>query len=160
LKYDHSPLLAPGKHYLSLPDLNVLTVQFDNPNRRLELFAQLENLHRDLDAFAVRAELWVDGSFMTVKPEPNDIDGCIAIHIDQFQALSHEAKAYLKNFEDDAPSSKPSLDFFLNVYYNREDPRSKFEGATWESMWSRQHDGKWLKGYAIVPIGRARYELF
>ncbi len=60
---------------MGLIELKRLTVDSFQPNeRRLFLFSELERLISDLQKLKMIGQLWIDGSFLTQKPEPEDID--------------------------------------------------------------------------------------
>jgi len=77
----HDPLFAPGIHDQSLDDLEAACVTaFNEGKHREELFENFrslcEELHKNL---GIDCKLWVNGSFVTEKEKPNDIDVvCIA----------------------------------------------------------------------------------
>ena len=160
MKFDHQPLLGPGKHYMSLNHLERLTTTFGDVSHRENLFAHLNELHSEIVSLGIRVDLWVDGSFVTEKAQPSDIDGVIAIHADEFDACTTEVQDFLDGFNDDAFSDPPILDFFTHIIYDSDDPRREIEESSWEWQWSKQHDEKHLKGFASIVVGGAKYEPF
>lgn len=75
LKTDYPPLLPAGLHAFDLLSLKALTVdEFPNSKRRAALFNTLGVYLDLLGATGLRASIWVDGSFMCAKQEPDDID--------------------------------------------------------------------------------------
>jgi hypothetical protein len=74
-KTDYPPLLPGGLHTFDLLSLEALTVdEFPNSARRPALFNTLRVYLDLLGATGLRASIWVDGSFMCAKQEPDDID--------------------------------------------------------------------------------------
>lgn len=67
-------LLDPGIYELSLPQIEVLFGRFQRTDRRIDLFRRLSELVDDVGAHAFARRLIVDGSFVTSKDEPSDID--------------------------------------------------------------------------------------
>jgi hypothetical protein len=76
---EFKPLLAPGFHDFPLDGLKeslaaLCVSPFENPERRtllLERFCALMNRIGNAGLFT---EIWIDGSFVTNKEEPEDID--------------------------------------------------------------------------------------
>lgn len=74
-KIDHPPLLDGGVHPFTLEEFRELTVdRFPESARRPMLFAQLEVYLQLLSGTGIKARLWLDGSYLTLKSEPDDID--------------------------------------------------------------------------------------
>ena len=70
-----SPLYLPGIHTVTEPDLKIRTVdQFPASTRRPLLFTGLATWLAQLRATGATGKCWLDGSFLTDKPNPNDID--------------------------------------------------------------------------------------
>src|SRR5690242_18439961 len=72
-------LLPPGIHDLSLDQIEGLFGTFQESERRLHLFKRLRDLVDEIGAFAFSRHLIVDGSFITAKAEPSDIDLIFAV---------------------------------------------------------------------------------
>lgn len=78
------PLLPPGFHDLDDGSLKILCVDaFPQSIRRdmlyynyTQLMSDIRSLHKQFKCFI---EVWVDGSFTTEKPEPDDIDILLVI---------------------------------------------------------------------------------
>lgn len=75
IKVDFPPLLGRGIHELTLADLHSLTVHgFPGSKRRPALFECLKIYLELLRELGLIADVWIDGSFMCKKHEPEDID--------------------------------------------------------------------------------------
>lgn len=91
-KFDHEPLLPPGRHYLDLQDVYAIGVEpFRNGARatREQLYLKAEGLIQRLLVLRVPCRVFIDGSFLTKKPEPDDIDLVVSIDEDVAEALGH-----------------------------------------------------------------------
>ena len=76
-KPDFPALLKPGIHALTIETLHALAVApFPMDSRRTELYEKLRLWVTTLRASGVRGRLWLDGSFLTEKVGPSDLD-CI-----------------------------------------------------------------------------------
>ncbi|MBX9837033.1 MAG: hypothetical protein K2X69_01835 [Silvanigrellaceae bacterium] len=70
---DHNGELPPGEH---IADLEEISIRFGRSNSRREaLMAGLSTAIENFKEAGVK-RIWIDGSFVTSKFEPNDIDGC------------------------------------------------------------------------------------
>ncbi|WP_219342155.1 DUF6932 family protein [Pseudomonas crudilactis] len=75
IKVDFPPLLGRGIHEISLSDLRSLVVDgFPDSRRRPALFECLLTYLELLRDLGLVADVWIDGSFMCNKHEPEDID--------------------------------------------------------------------------------------
>ncbi len=77
-------LLPMGVHDCSLNELAVAFGQFDRSDRRPMLMAKLRLYFAELAATDLAQYVIVDGSFVTAKPEPNDVDLILVLrpHVD------------------------------------------------------------------------------
>lgn len=94
-KFDHMPLLAPGRHFMTLQDIEALCVmRFTDRARttRERLFYALEELCQDILRVGLRCTMFVDGSFLTIKPDPGDVDVLLNIDSDVMQNLLPEQR--------------------------------------------------------------------
>lgn len=75
-KEDFPPLLPGGLYARTLADIQEQCVDaFVESRSRPQLFAGLRNLIQELsDADGLQGDLWIDGSFVTQKLNPGDVD--------------------------------------------------------------------------------------
>ena len=74
-KPEFRPLLEPGLHVMSLDDLENLTVNnFPLSTVRSKYMNNLRTLLTQLSNVDVIGEVWVNGSFLTEKIDPEDVD--------------------------------------------------------------------------------------
>jgi hypothetical protein len=153
-KFDHAPLLAPGRHYLSLPQIEALCVsRFSGTaaERRRSLFATLELFVQRLQNAAIRCDLFIDGSFFTEKPDPGDVDVIVTTDISIYEALSDEQRDIL-----DAVNGQfvAGVDSFAVASYPREHP---YHGTAADcgdagDAYGLEHSQIWLKGYVCIRL--------
>lgn len=125
-------------------------------DRRYSIWADLvKHVCEPLRKHGVCAELWLDGSFITRCPEPDDIDGSLMILSDHIDVMSQDALDFLKQFDDAGPAFPEWLDLFLCPVYPRghllrgdlNDPDG------WARQWSLERNSNWLKGFVTIPFG-------
>lgn len=87
---NYQPLLERGVHELTLEEVHNICVEGFAPKegRREHLFVQLTDFliyFRGLGF--IPDAVWIDGSFVTTKPDPGDIDLLITINMGEVQRL-------------------------------------------------------------------------
>jgi hypothetical protein len=103
--------LPPGMHPATLAEVEAV---FVTTPRRRNLFEGLRRAIQNLHAAGVR-RVFIDGSFVTTKADPNDIDGCREwteeVHLDLLDPV-------LLDFTEarQAMRDKYGIDFFLATW--------------------------------------------
>lgn len=90
---------------------------------------------------------WVDGSYVTNKPEPNDVDISLRVIASEFGKHIDEGGSFLKDTED--IKIKYSCDIYLILEYPIDDPR--YEITTnrekyWRNWWGHTRENA-AKGF-------------
>ena len=74
-KPEYPPLLSAGLHAKSLEDLKKLCVDpFPDSPTREDIMAGLEAIYERARALGMPGDMWINGSFLTKKTDPNDVD--------------------------------------------------------------------------------------
>jgi len=98
--------LPPGEHHATLDEVEA--TYGSSSERRKLLMKGLRKASSNLELSGV-SMLWVDGSFITGKEEPNDIDGCweytSAVDVNKLDPFFLGSRDKIKN--------KYGLDFFI-----------------------------------------------
>jgi hypothetical protein len=139
---------------MTMARLRVLTVAgFPSSVRRPTLFSELERLANDLSIANVVCELWIDGSFLTEKPEPDDIDLSFVAWVHHLETLSPQLQNALLADLNGGKNYSPALDTYFCARFLREDPRRVADSSTyWGAHWSKGWDDH-IKGYAVIKLG-------
>src|SRR4051812_27561577 len=120
-KYDHPPLLAPGRHYLSLLELYELCVTAFPGNRDCEYkFRKVEEMVQQFLVEKIPCEMWVDGSFLTAKPDPDDVDIVVRLDFDVADNLTSGQRNLIDAAND--LGYIDGIDSFVFVTYPRDHP--------------------------------------
>lgn len=156
VKFDHPPLLAPGRHFMTLSDVELLCVtpfQGSARSRRERLFYGLEELAQDILRVGLRCRAFVDGSFLTVKPEPDDIDVLVSIDDDVMQDLTTEQRIlvdalnqleYIVNIDTWAATSYPRGHQYFGT---------ALDIGNAGDAYGLEHSRVWLKGIVVLRFG-------
>ena len=95
-KMEYEPLYNAGFNDISLDDIpNVFVEPFNPKDRREYLIKRFNVLLERFKETGLEAEVWIDGSFATTKPEPNDIDVIFFIDGNKANALSPDKQKIL-----------------------------------------------------------------
>jgi len=88
-EFDVEGDLPPGIHQAALDELERRLSRFVVSDRRINLFTRFKQLMAMAKASGIVDRVVVGGSFVTSKPEPNDIDVVIVLPNDlDFDALT------------------------------------------------------------------------
>jgi hypothetical protein len=119
-KVDWPPLLAPGRHYMSLIELRRYGVdRFEGKAfaHRERIFLSFEGLIQELLVAKIPCQVRVDGSFLTEKPDPDDIDAVVALDFDVSEMLSDDQRIIIDRIN--LPDGYLSIDIGALVNYPR-----------------------------------------
>lgn len=114
-KPEFDPLLSAGFHDIELTDMEKLFVDnFDDNSRRKLLVDQLRLFLGELSKVQAKFEIWLDGSFTTLKDEPDDIDILIVFNSNQLNSLPNDEKKVINSlFNRQASKIRYDLDILL-----------------------------------------------
>ncbi|RYH61662.1 MAG: hypothetical protein EON54_09895 [Alcaligenaceae bacterium] len=153
-KFDHTPLLAPGRHFMTLAEIEGLCVTaFTGAARacREKLFYALEGVVQNLLTAKVPCQIYADGSFFTEKPEPQDVDIIVAVDTSVMDKLTEDQFLAVE-----ALNGEPAVgvDSLAITSYPR-DHEHRGYGLDCDTLvegYGVEHSGAWLKGFAVVRL--------
>jgi len=147
-KPEHPTLLAPGFHRFSLSDLqHTFVAPFSTSQRRPMLLAGLKKFLDELAALAIKGELWFDGSFVTEKTEPDDIDLVVVLDPASVAALTPQQQHSVEQLFDN-PSAKAKYN--CDVYCTFSSDVSMV--AYWRGWFCFKRDGRTPKGIGFISL--------
>ncbi|MBO3759467.1 hypothetical protein [Ciceribacter sp. L1K22] len=154
-KYDYPPLLAPGAHYLSLPEVKSLVVDRFSAgyqSARLKLYQQLEEFIQLLLTNNILGDLAIDGSFLTEKPNPNDVDVLLTYDFDISTSLSQIQNDLIDQINTSYLFE--NVDSLAIVRYPRDHPLfgSAIDVATMSNHYGIENSEAWTKGYVVFRL--------
>jgi hypothetical protein len=156
LKFDHPPLLSPGRHYMTLPQIEARCVAvFDGAARqhRERIYYAFEDLYQRILIAGLPCTVYVDGSFLTEKPMPDDVDVIITVDADAIGGLSPAQKQLRVDFNN--PSFIPNVQIWAGTAYPVGHPlrgsAADFSKAC--EGFGLEHAKVWLKGYCVMAPG-------
>ena len=154
-KPEYPPLLPPGFHRKSLSELRQTCVDdFPASRTRDSIMQGLEAVVHSLLEAGICGDLWVDGSFLTKKIDPNDVDLLLHIKPNFYQTATAEQKQMIRWFGEDNLKDDYRCDSYVMREYPQGDPleaENEWERSYWIKQygWSR---GLEMKGIAIILL--------
>jgi hypothetical protein len=112
--------------------------------------ANLENTISEINRQAIQGNVWIDGSFLTEKLNPDDADIALMVTRPVFQGLSRSQRQFFDDFSHTSRYPKYKIDNY-GVVLDLNDA----EGHWWSAYWLRQFGfsrGGELKGIVLVSV--------
>lgn len=151
-------LLPPGRHVATVDEVQATFVEaFSDSTRRQAIFDSWLR-HRDSLRYVLSADRqWIDGSFVTSKPEPADIDVVTFVDADEYNALPPWRQALgLSLLLGHNNRDFWQVDSFaVPVVADADSPEyGAYAGqvAYWEHQWSHTRTPGEEKGYLEVAL--------
>lgn len=148
MKIDHKALFPPGPHRFGFDQLEEAVLSQPGRRRREELWQRFA-------AFLVRLQridcsgldIWLDGSFMSAHPDPSDVDAVLWVPMDHADQCSDAAYTGLQALKDrPALRQRYGIDLYLGM------ASAADEEDRWARTFGTCHDGRTLKGWAILTV--------
>ncbi len=158
-KQDYPPILADGLHQKTLGDIQVLCVDaFPRSVSRVRLVDGLSAMVDLLTTDGIRGNLWVDGSFVTQKVEPEDVDVVLEVPQAVFDNATSVQKERLCWFasRQRADVTQKRLDYACDCYLFANAPGDSDTLDYWMRQFGRDRSNN-PKGIFVLKInGGAR----
>lgn len=155
-KDEFPPLLPAGIHKISPPKLRELTVAgFPLSQSRGNLWKSFEFILKVLIDTAIPCDVWVDGSFLTKKMDPGDIDLIVDIPIEFVDTATPDQLSLIQNLSDQLYKKSDKLHSFVMF----KAPASHVAHADmmrahqqWERDFGHAYVSREPKGIALVEV--------
>jgi len=151
-----SDRLPPGRHEATVVEIEQLLVDdFPSSHNRRPLFESWRNVIAAMQRVIPIQAQWLDGSFVTTKEEPADID--IVTHFDgeSLEGLDPVDQTLLRGLVGNAASQAlhGCDSYVIAAYPAGHAARPAYEAALsyWDGWFGRARDGK-PKGYVEVVL--------
>jgi Family of unknown function (DUF6932) len=151
-KPEFPPLLPPGRHTMTLPELRKLCVQgFALSTRRDPLMRSVEALCMAVSTALIPSEVWVDGSFVTQKMDPGDVDLVVVVQSSILSGTEQQRHICARIAKQDFKVPLP-CDSYILVEYPEEHaqhPMNELRRAYWIKQFCFTRS-EHLKGLAVI----------
>lgn len=148
-------MLSLGWHRLPIIELRKLCVdRFPLSNTRERIMQGLEEIIRRLRAKGIVGELWVNGSFLTEKINPADVDAVLFINETFLENATTEQVEEIGWVNSNLKDSL-CCDSYVSIEYPQSHPQHP-QGEYWRAYWTRQwgfdREDNPVKGIAVVSL--------
>jgi len=141
---------------MTLDDLEELAVAaFPRPDLRPSHIECLRVILKELSAFQTKGELWIDGSFLTRKPDPSDIDLILRMQAHEYNHSSRVKRAFIDWLCSPEAKSRMNCDVFNLIEYPATDIRyvqSVNDRRDWLQFFGTYRDDTTPKGLAVITL--------
>ncbi len=134
--------------------LRLFVDDFDTSLTRKSIFAGLLEVVRRLNAAGISGKLWLDGSFVTEKIDPEDVDYVLCVPSDDYDH-DPKKKSVADWAVDDDRWADNSCDAYLLVEYSAGHPGAAYtrkRQAYWIDRFGRAFVSKAEKGMIVVHL--------
>lgn len=133
---------------MALEDLKLRFVDpFPHSIRRGVIFDKFSQFLKDILCLNFVTELWLNGSFVTEKPEPGDIDVVAFYDADKANRLNGSHREFLLDIE------LIQLKFFTDIRFVKNNDENK--RSYWRGWYGFARNEK-PKGFVCLNIGRLK----
>ena len=148
---------------MSIEDVKALCVtNFPTSRSRPAIMEGLEKALRLLHDHNISAEVWLDGSFMTKKIDPADVDIILSINGEIFEKGSEKIKSVVMLFNDTSDLKSFFCHSYILIMYPNSNDATLRDGSTedhnyWLELFgtSRGNDEKGINSSPGVEKGMA-----
>jgi hypothetical protein len=153
-KPEFPSLLTIGRHDINLSDLRQLCVNhFPLSKTRSHIMAGLEKIIKKLKINGIKGEVWINGSFVTEKINPEDVDLVLRVSADFYDNATQKQRDTV-----DWLSSNLKNTYFCDTYFFMEWPEGHpnyWHGHLWYNYWMKQFGfsrGNEMKGIPVLSL--------
>ena len=117
---------------------------------------QLRTFASAFTQHSIPCEMLIDGSFLTEKLRPSDIDVAVRLELDVADGLTSEQRDLIDKVNADDELFIDEVDGFVYISYPRDHVlfgSDVDERETWAEQYGIEHSKIWLKGMAVIRIG-------
>ena len=153
-KQDYPPLLADGLHPRTIEEVQALSVDaFPLSTSRARLMAGLRAMVDLLTADGIQGDLWVDGSFLTGKIDPEDIDVVLELSLATANGATPDQADRLRwlTSQADADVAQKRNDYACDCYAFLEVPGIPSNRGYWLRQFGRDRSNT-PKGIVVLQI--------
>ena len=144
---EYPALLKAGMHNMTLSELKSVFVDpFENVERRAALLDRFEVFVSRLNDVSINMEVWIDGSFVTIKDYPGDIDLVVVCNQNEVNGLSVDKKLILDELFIDQKTTK--LRYECDAYFILDNINDK---SYWRGLFGFDRNEK-PKGIARIMV--------
>ncbi|MCG8271553.1 hypothetical protein MIC97_08565 [Aquamicrobium sp. NLF2-7] len=134
---------------------------FDEHPSRAAIYWKLERIVQDILVAAIPCDLWLDGSLLTRKLEPNDLDITIVIDQEVIENIDENQFKLIDKLAEGGYGD--DIDSFVLTRWSRDSPNfgtELDELSSWNEVYGAEHSKEWLKGFVVLRLNETDVGLF
>lgn len=148
--FQHPSLLPAGLHCLDIGSIQTTCVgDFPSSTTRAAIFAGLESLIAEITNLSLPCVLWVDGSFLSKKEDPADVDLLAWLPPEAVQNKTPDQDALMLRLSQQAYKPTHKCDTRVLPGYG---PMFIGTKKTWLGYWGFDYWDQ-AKGIAVIELG-------
>lgn len=156
-KPEFPPLLTVGFHEMTVDEVHRLCVdKFTASTSRSEIMVGLKKVIERLAKAGVEGHLWVNGSFMTEKIDPEDVDVLLCVNMEFYDSCSGNTRKAIDwlnaNLKDELLCDSYLL--CMRPMGHANFPETEFMHAYWTRQFGFDRSDN-LKGIGVISLGEA-----
>lgn len=149
---------------MSIPELRSLCVDsFPSSKTRVDIMHGLAKVVSALEEAELFGELWIDGSFLTEKVDPRDVDLSLRISSEAYEHGTEKQRAAI-DWVSSNLRSQLKCDSYVFMEYAADDPlfwHGEYMYSYWMRQWGFSRDERTMKGFVVYALdGNARRRAF
>jgi hypothetical protein len=147
---------AAGFHHLTLAEVREKCVAgVKLSSTRSALCEALEHVHETLVAAGLQGQIWVDGSFVTEKIDPTDVDFVLLLAADDYDAATPEAQTLIDGLVEPSGGWPPSgCDTNFALIYPPSRSNSPDVLTYWKKRFGYSQHTQTPKGIVVITVGK------
>lgn len=160
LSFDHLGHIKPDKIIpISLSEIeSIFVTNFPSSETRLGLFNTLIDYLTALEMILKSPmHIFIDGSFVTKKENPNDIDLVVFIDYEIFNQNEEVLRGYRCNLKQRKLINYVGIDAYIEKLYPFEHPHYNLDYLHWLNFFSKDRKGR-KKGFLLLELNEESRE--
>jgi len=150
-KEEFPPLLRPGFHPFDLARLRRLCVdRFPSSLVRAGLMDRLEAVISLIQQNGMRGDIWIDGSFLTEKLNPDDVDILLTINVAEYRRMTARQVKFFDWFRTTSLREQYKCDNY-GVLLDPSAAEAEYMFAYWLKQFGFSR-GEQMKGLAVISV--------
>jgi hypothetical protein len=150
-KLEFPPLLPPGFHPFDLAGLRRLCVdRFPASIVRRGLMDRLEAVISLMQQNGMRGDIWIDGSFVTEKLNPYDVDLMLWVKLDDYRRMTPAQLSFFNWFRTTSLKNQYKCDNY-GVILDRSQAEAEYMFAYWLKQFGFSRS-EHMKGLAVIKL--------
>lgn len=149
-KEEFPPLLGPGFYDLGIDGVRRLCVErFPDSVTRPSIMEKLTKVVELIQSNGMRGQVWINGSFLTNKLNPDDSDIVLVVMAEEYLKFNQEQRAFWAWFRD--TDLKPSMRCDNYAFIREGSAHGEWNYAYWLRQFGFSRADE-MKGLAVIKI--------